>query len=97
MLPAPALDRGVQVWLYMFDEPGQSYAVVPAASYDHCLVVCLDLDSGQPLAAKPIRAEPEGIFPVHHHGWLGWPVRRRRLGAGPGLVGPVSGPAIRAS
>lgn len=55
-----------------FDEAGQSYAVVPAASYDHCLVVCLDLDSGQPLAVKPIRAAPEGISPVHHpDGWVG--------------------------
>lgn len=27
---------------------------------------------GQPLAAKPIRAEPGGIFPVHHpDGWVG--------------------------
>ena len=37
-----------------FDEAGQPYAVVPAASYDHCLVVCLALDSGQQLAAAPV-------------------------------------------
>lgn len=55
-----------------FDEAGLSYAVVPAASYDHCLVVCLDLDSGQPLAVELIRAAPEGILPVHHpDGWIG--------------------------
>ena len=55
-----------------FDEPGQSYAVVPAASYDHCLVVCLDLDSGQPLAVAPVQAAPEGISPIHHpDGWIG--------------------------
>ena len=55
-----------------FDEVGLSYAVVPAASYDHCRVVCLDLDSGQPLAVESIRAAPEGILPVHHPGgWVG--------------------------
>jgi hypothetical protein len=55
-----------------FDEAGQSYAVVPAASYDRCLVVCLDLDSGQPLAATPIQARAAGISPVHHpDGWVG--------------------------
>jgi len=55
-----------------FDAAGQPYAVVPAASYDHCLVVCLDLDSGQPLAVTPIRAAPAGIEPVHHpDGWVG--------------------------
>jgi len=45
--------RGFASGCTWFDEAGQSYAVVPAASYDHCLVVCLDLESGQPLAAKP--------------------------------------------
>lgn len=64
--------RGFASGCTWFDEAGQLYAVVPAASYDHCLVVCLDLESGQPLAAKPIRARPQGISPVHHpDGWVG--------------------------
>ena len=47
-------------------------AFVPAVSYDHRLVICLDLDSGQPLAVAPIRAAPEGIAAVHHtDGWVG--------------------------
>jgi hypothetical protein len=55
-----------------FDQAGQPYAVVPATSYDHCLLVCLDLDSGQPLAEAPIEAQPAGIVPVHHpDGWVG--------------------------
>ena len=55
-----------------FDQAGQSYAVVPAEAYDHCLVVCLDSDSGQPLAAAPIKAQPFGILPIHHpDGWVG--------------------------
>ncbi len=55
-----------------FDETGQPHAVVPAASYDHCLVLRLDLDSGQPLAETPIEARPAGIVPVHHpDGWVG--------------------------
>lgn len=57
------------VW---FDGAGQPWAVVPGASYDHCLVVRLDLDSGQPLAQAPIEARPAGIIPVHHpDGWVG--------------------------
>jgi len=55
-----------------FGEGGQPYAVVPATSYDHCLVLRLDLDSGQPLARAPIEARPAGIIPVHHpDGWVG--------------------------
>jgi hypothetical protein len=55
-----------------FDEAGQPHAVVPAGSYDHCLVLCLDLDSGRPLAQAPIEARPAGIIPVHHpDGWVG--------------------------
>ena len=55
-----------------FDEAGQPYAVVPAASYDHCLVVRLAPDSGQQPATAPVRAWPEGISPVHHpDGWVG--------------------------
>jgi hypothetical protein len=57
------------VW---FDEAGQPHAVVPAASYDHCLVLCLNLDSGLPLAEAPIEARPAGIIPIHHpDGWVG--------------------------
>jgi hypothetical protein len=72
--PHPPWDsrRGFSSGCAWFDEAGQPYAVVPAASYDHCLVVCLDLDSGQPLAVTPIRARPQGIEPVHHpDGWVG--------------------------
>lgn len=48
------------------------HTVVPAGSYDHCLVVCLDLDSGEPLAEAQIDAAPAGISPVHHpDGWVG--------------------------
>lgn len=55
-----------------FDENGLPHAVVPAASYDHCLVICLDPGSGQPLAVTRIQAEPTGITPVHHpDGWVG--------------------------
>jgi hypothetical protein len=55
-----------------FGKAGQPHAVVPAASYDHCLVLCLDLGSGQPLAQARIDARPAGIVPVHHpDGWVG--------------------------
>jgi len=72
--PHPPWDwkRGFRSGCTWFDRAGQSYAVVPAASYDHCLVVCLDLHSGRPLAETPIRAKPEGIIPLHHpDGWVG--------------------------
>jgi hypothetical protein len=55
-----------------FDRSGQPHAVVPAPSYDGCLVLRLDLESGQPLAQAPINAAPAGISPVHHpDGWVG--------------------------
>ena len=55
-----------------FDAAGQPHAVIPAASYDHCLVVCLDLDSGQPRAESAIPARPAGIGPFYHpDGWVG--------------------------
>ena len=60
-----------------FDEAGQPYAVVPASSYDHCLVVRLALDSGQQLATAPARGRPgpaRGHIPGTPPGWLGWPV-----------------------
>jgi hypothetical protein len=55
-----------------FDAAGQPYAVVPDASYRDCLVVRFDVDSGQPLALSPIRAQPAGIEVIHHpDGWVG--------------------------
>jgi hypothetical protein len=56
-----------------FDSAGQPHAVIPAPSYDHCLMVRFDLETGAPLAEVPIQAEqPAGINPVHHpDGWVG--------------------------
>jgi hypothetical protein len=55
-----------------FDADGQPHAIVPDASSSHCLVTCLDLHSGQPLAISPVRARPAGIEPIHHpDGWVG--------------------------
>jgi hypothetical protein len=55
-----------------FDAAGEPYAVIPAASYDHCLVIRFDLESGAPLAEVAIDAAPAGIHPVHHpDGWVG--------------------------
>lgn len=55
-----------------FDVAGRPYAVVPAPSYEGCLVVCLDLESGRLLAQAPVEAAPAGIEPVHHpDGWVG--------------------------
>jgi hypothetical protein len=56
-----------------FDSAGQPHAVIPAPSYDGCLVVRFDLETGAPLAQAPIvEAEPAGINPVHHpDGWVG--------------------------
>jgi hypothetical protein len=55
-----------------FDSAGEPYAVIPAPSYDQCLVIHLDLESGAPLAEAPIQAAPAGITPVHHpDGWVG--------------------------
>lgn len=66
--PKSAFESGC-AW---FDEAGQPYAVVPAASYGHCLVLRLELDSGQLLAEARIDARPAGIVPVHHpDGWVG--------------------------
>ncbi len=66
--PQSAFESGC-AW---FDAAGQPYAVVPAASYDHCLVLRLDLGSGRPLAQARIEARPAGIVPVYHpDGWVG--------------------------
>lgn len=55
-----------------FDATGQPCAVIPADSYQHCLVLRLDLYSGQPLAAAQIEAAPAAISPIHHpDGWVG--------------------------
>jgi hypothetical protein len=55
-----------------FDASGQPCAVVPDDSYQHCLVLRLDLDSGRLRAAAQIEAAPAGISPVHHpDGWVG--------------------------
>ena len=55
-----------------FDAAGDPHAVIPAASYEHCLVTRFDLESGAPLAEAPIEAAPAGIEPVHHpDGWVG--------------------------
>jgi hypothetical protein len=55
-----------------FDTAGEPYAVVPAASYGHCLVIRFDLRSGAPLGEVGIQAAPAGIEPVHHpDGWVG--------------------------
>jgi hypothetical protein len=55
-----------------FDAAGQPCAVIPDGSYQHCLVVRLDLTSGQLLAVAQIDAAPAGITPVHHpDGWVG--------------------------
>lgn len=66
--PQSAFESGC-AW---FDEHGQPHAVVPSASYDHCLVLRLELGSGQPMAQARIEARPAGIVPVHHpDGWVG--------------------------
>jgi hypothetical protein len=55
-----------------FDSAGEPYAVIPAPSYDQCLVIRFDLASGMPLAEVPVQAAPAGITPVHHpDGWVG--------------------------
>jgi hypothetical protein len=55
-----------------FDAAGEPHAVTPAASYDHCLVIRFDLETGAPLAEAAIQAAPAGIEPVHHpDGWVG--------------------------
>ena len=55
-----------------FDAAGEPYAVIPAASYDHCLVIRFGLESGAPLAEAAISAAPAVIEPVHHpDGWVG--------------------------
>ena len=70
--PHPPWTRAFGSGCAWFDEAGQPYAVVPAASYDHCLVLCFDLDSGQPLAEARIEARPAGIVTIHHpDGWVG--------------------------
>jgi hypothetical protein len=66
--PKSAFESGC-AW---FDVAGQPYAVVPAGSYDHCLVLGLELGSGRPLAQARIEARPAGIEVVHHpDGWIG--------------------------
>jgi hypothetical protein len=64
--PHPPWERAFESGCTWFDAAGQPHAVIPAASYDHCLVVCLDLDSGQLRAESAIRARPAGISTVHH-------------------------------
>lgn len=56
-----------------FDSAGQPHAVTPAPSYQGCLVIRFDLETGAPLAEVPIiQAAPAGINPVHHpDGWVG--------------------------
>lgn len=56
-----------------FDQAGEPHAVVLAPDRQGCLVLCLDLDSGRPVAQAPIEAWPYGgINPVHHpNGWVG--------------------------
>jgi hypothetical protein len=55
-----------------FDKAGQPHAIVPATSYDHCLALCLDLYSGQPVAQTRVDTRPAGIVPIHHpDGWVG--------------------------
>lgn len=55
-----------------FDVAGQPCAVVPHESYARCLVICLDLASGQIRAQASIEAAPAGINPIHHpDGWVG--------------------------
>lgn len=72
-------DTGQTIWAYphaawsgafesgctWFDAAGDPYAVIPAASYDHCLVIRFGLESGTPLGEAAIRAAPAGIEPVH--------------------------------
>ncbi len=55
-----------------FDVTGQPCAVIPDDSYQHCVVLRLDLDSGRLLASARVEAAPAGISPVHHpDGWVG--------------------------
>ena len=70
--PHPPWEGAFESGCTWFDAAGQPHAVIPDASYDHCLVVCLDLDSGQPRAESAIRARPAGISTVYHpDGWVG--------------------------
>jgi hypothetical protein len=48
-----------------FDTAGDPYAVIPAASYDHGLVIRFDVESGTPLGEAMISAVSAGIRPVH--------------------------------
>jgi hypothetical protein len=48
-----------------FDAAGDPYAVIPAPSYDHCLVIRFDLESGTPQGEAAVGAAPAGIQPVH--------------------------------
>jgi hypothetical protein len=82
-----------------FDSAGQPHAVIPASSYDQCLVIRFDLESGVPLATTQIQAAPAAITPVHHpDGWVGlsegegqdaaraWWVRSAAPAAGPAQI-----------
>jgi hypothetical protein len=97
VVPARCLVGGVRIWRTWFHQPGESRAVIPAESYDRCLVIRLDLDSGRLLAEAPIDAAPAGISPIHHpDGWVGLPEREgqdatqawwiRSVGQPPGQV-----------
>jgi hypothetical protein len=48
-----------------FDAAGDPYAVIPAPSYDHCLVIRFDLESGTPQGEAAVGAALAGIQPVH--------------------------------
>jgi putative transposase of IS4/5 family DUF4096 len=90
---------GVEAGCTWFGAAGEPYAVIPAATYDHCLVPRFDLESGAPLGEVAIRAAPAGIEPVHHPGgWVGlsegegqdaaraWWVRSAASPAGPSRI-----------
>jgi hypothetical protein len=78
-----------------FDQAGQPYAVVPAESYDHCLVVALDQESRSAVGGGTSQGPALRDNPDAPSRRLGWPVRRRRAGRVSGMVGPLSKPNSR--
>jgi len=79
-----------RAWFGMAGEP---YAVVPGAC-DGCAVRRLGLESGEPLAAAPLMAEPAGIRPVHQGGgWAGLSGGEGQAAARAWWVRPAEGAA----
>jgi hypothetical protein len=70
--PHPSWSGNFESGCTWFDGMGEPFAVVPAPSYGGCLILRLELETGQTVAEQRIAAAPAGINPVHHpDGWVG--------------------------